>query len=497
MITNPWDKLAKDTKYIVRNFINGQYETCYGDTHIKKYSPRNGFLLYSFGEGNGKEVDHAVSGARVAFNDGRWKNLPMSQRKTVLQKLANLIEKHSDTFALYESLDVGKPITSVLQDDIPRSTFTLRRCAEAADKLLSPSGTDGSYFAYQVRKPVGIVGAIIGWNFPLSLAVSKVGPALAMGNCLVLKPSEFTSLSANYLAALAIEAGIPPGVFNVVNGSGASVGAALAKHKEIDLLSFVGSSAAGKKMMKYAGDSNMKRLILECGGKSPYLVFDDCPPDIDAIAANVVDTAFPNQGALCIAGTRLLIQESLKDKLLPKIIEHTKKIIPQDPLNPDTTFGALINEAHLKRVLGYIERGKQEGAELIYGGHCTNTETGGYYIEPAIFDKVKPEHTISQEEIFGPVLTVSTFTDEDDAIQLANNTCFGLAAYVATEHLGRAQRMGQRLNAGSVIVVGTVTPSGEWINISAEGHRESGFGYEGGQAGLEAYTVSTAVHVLT
>lgn len=497
MSNTDWHTFANNTQLTVRHFINGHYEDCVGETRIAKHAPRDGTLLYSFAEGNGNDVNQAVAHARTAFNDGRWRNLPVSQRKAVLHKLADLIDEHTDTFALYESLDVGKPITHALGDDVPSAAMTLRECADGAQKILSPSGADGAHFVYQVRKPVGVVGAIIGWNFPLSLAAAKVGPALAMGNSLVLKPSEFTALSASYLAALALEAGVPPGVFNVVNGAGKTVGATLATHPDVDLLSFVGSSATGKQLMNAAGNSNMKRLILECGGKSPYVVFDDCPQDVDAIAADVVATAFANQGAVCSAGTRLLIQSSIKDVLLPKIIEHTQQITPQDPLHPDTSFGALINDTHMNKVLDYIDSGKQDGAELVCGGKRILEHTGGYFVEPTIFDKVKPDQKLAQEEIFGPVLCVFSFDDEAEAIQLANNTCFGLAAYVATENLGRAHRMGQSLNAGVIVVQGTSTPSGESADIGSEGLRESGFGVEGGQGGLLAYTVSSTVHVLT
>ena len=497
MTTHNWHARAKAADLSIRNFIDGQYEDTAGNNIISKHSPRDGELLYSFRDGDSTLVDRAVVNARQAFEDGRWSELSAQQRKSVLQKLADLIEIHKEEFALYECLDVGKPITNALNGDIPRSASRIRSAAESAAQLLSPSGMDVSNFAYQLRKPVGVVAAIIGWNFPLSLATTKVGPALAMGNSLVLKPSEFTSLSASRLAELAIEAGVPPGVLNVVHGSGVAVGDALARHPDIDLLGFIGSSATGKKLMQAAGQSNMKRLILECGGKSPYIVFEDCPDDLDAIAANIVSTAFTNQGAVCVAGTRVLIQESLKEKLLPKIVALAKKLIPQDPLESSSTFGALVNEAHMQKVLGYIESGKQEGANLILGGKRVLEASGGYYVEPTIFDNVDPQQKIAQEEIFGPVLSVFSFKDEEDAIKLANNTCFGLAAYAATENLGRAQRLGKKLNAGMVMIRGTSTPSGGGVNISIEGQRESGFGPMGGLAGLAAYTVSSAVHLLT
>ena len=503
-ITN-WPMQADGTDLRVRNFINGDYTNIdlAGEPAINKYSPRDGRLLYQFGVGSKEEVYEAVSYARQAFNDGRWRNLSLVQRKNILRNLADLIEVHQEELALYESLDVGKPISKALLDDIPRTSSILRANVESADKLLSPSGSDGAVFGYQLRKPAGVVAAIIGWNYPLALAVTKAAPALIMGNSLVLKPSEFSSLSASRLAELAVEAGVPPGVFNIVHGVGNTVGAALAHHPDVDILSFTGSSVTGKQMMISAGESNMKKVMLECGGKSPYLVFDDCPNDLDAIAADIVAKAFPNQGALCVAGTRLLIQESLKEKLLSKVLEQTAKIIPEDPLSQGTTFGAIINEAHLNKILAYIESGKREGARLVYGGKRVypklrdGNSNKGYYIGPTIFDQVNPQQKIAQEEIFGPVLSVFTFKSEEDAINLANNSCFGLAAYAATTSLGRAQRLAQQINVGQLIITETSTPSGGDVSLSTEGHKQSGIGFEHGLAGLASYTVSTAVYMLT
>ncbi len=500
MTTINWQQRATETTLEVRNFING--EACSGFTDkdstnkvIQKNSPRNGQCLYQFEDSRASDVDLAVTSAKAAFQD--WRKVSVYERKTILHKLADLIEANAETFALYESLDVGKPIAHALYGDIPTTVSSLRKAADNADKLLSPCGKDGGVFSYQQRKPVGVVGAIVGWNFPLNLAAGKLGPALAMGNCLVLKPSEFTSLSAWKLAELATEAGIPPGVFNVVNGAGHTVGDALARHPDIDLLSFVGSSATGKQMMVSAGQSNMKRLILECGGKSPYLIFDDCPSDLDMLAEDIVGLAFPNQGALCVAGSRVLIQRNIKEKLLEKIVARTKAIVPQDPLDPNTHFGALVNEAHMNKVLHYIDQGKQQGAELICGGHQVNQASGGYYIEPTIFDKVDPRHTIAQEEIFGPVLAIFTFDTEEEAIALANDSGYGLAAYAATENSARAQRLGDALRAGQLSIAASNTMSGLGVELGAEAHRQSGFGVEGGLEGLKAYTVSTAVNLCT
>ena len=500
MTAHNWQKNAENAKLCVRNFIDGQYTDCLGDNSIKKYSPRDGRLLYTFACGSGAEVEQAVISARQAFDDGRWSGLSVHERKSVLYKLADLVEENKETFALYESLDVGKTITLALTDDVPTAASALRDAAEGADKLLSAMGRDKGSICYHARKPVGVVGGILGWNFPLALAAQKVGPALAMGNSLVLKPSEFTSLSTSLFAALALEAGVPPGVFNVVNGAGAIVGAALASHMDVNLLTFVGSSATGKQLMQIAGQSNMKRLILECGGKSPYLVFDDCP-DLDAVVSDMMIRTFYNQGAYCSASTRLLVHESIKEKFLSKVVERTAQLIPRDPLNPDSNFGAMMSEAHMNKVLAYIDSGEKEGAKLIYGGKRVHldSESGcqdGFYVQPAIFDEVDPQQKIAREEIFGPVLSVFTFSDEEEAIKLANDTSFGLSAYVATENLGRGHRLGQRLNAGCVIVIGTSTPAYNCVVIGMEGHRESGFGYEQAAVGLAAYTVSSAVYVL-
>ena len=506
MTTVDWHKRAGALDLKIANFIEGEYQATQPQTStdnpgIPKLSPRDGRLLYTLCEGTDAEVNHAVASAKSAFDDGRWRHRPVRERKAVLQKLAELIAEHREEFALYESLDVGKPIAKSLQQDIPSAMGSLRNSAEGAIRLLSPSTLDGSTLSYQLRSPVGVVAAIIGWNFPLVLAAGKIGPALAMGNSLVLKPSEFSALSANRLAALALEAGVPPGVLNVVHGAGHTVGAALAHHPDVRLLTFTGSSATGRKMMIAAGQSNMKRLMLECGGKSPYLVFDDCPDDLDALAADIVAKAFPNQGALCVAGSRLLVQDSIKAKLLPKILEHTARIKPQDPLNPDSTFGAIINEAHLNKILAYIDSGKQEGATLICGGRrrevdINGSESAGYYLEPTIFDNVDPQQKIAREEIFGPVLSVFSFRDEAEAIALANDTCFGLAAYAATQHLSRSHRLVRDLNAGIVVIKGSSGPSTGAASMGVEGHRESGFGFEGGLDGLASYTVSTAADIL-
>ena len=501
MKTIDWQKLARDAKFNIQHFINGHYIEARQADVIEKYSPRDGSLLYSLSAGTEKEMEQAIASAKQAYNDNRWRGLPLSNRQSALTTLANLIEANQETFALYECLDSGKPITQALGEVIQASGM-LREAAEGADKLFSAYTADGAYCAYQLRKPVGVVGAIIPWNYPLVIAALKIGPALIMGNSLVLKPSEYTSLSAAYLGTLAVEAGIPPGVLNVVHGMGQTVGATLAHHSDVDLLSFTGSSATGKQIQIAAGQSNMKRLLLECGGKSPYIIFDDCPADLDMLAADIVGTAFQNQSQNCMASSRLLVQDSIKEKLLPKVIEQAAQFIPQDPLDPNTIFGAMIHEAHMNKVLAYIDSGEKEGATRIAGGKRVHVDTGnvdseGFYIEPTIFDNVNPQQKIAQEEIFGPVLSVLTFNTEQEAIELANNTSYGLAAYVATENMGRAQRLSQDLNAGTIMFMSSSTPAPCFRELGKEGHRESGFGIEGGLLGLTSYSLSTSVHQWT
>ncbi|WP_417625050.1 aldehyde dehydrogenase family protein [Paremcibacter congregatus] len=490
-----WQDRLASQQFTVRNFIDGAYVPCLGTQMIDKQSPRDGSLLYQFGAGTGEEVDQAVALARAAFQDRRWSGLSLAARQGALLKLADLIEQHAEEFALYETMDVGKPISNALNADTAIAAATLRDAAHTAEQLLYPSGSDGSYFAWHERGPIGVVAGIAGWNFPLVLACQKVAPALIMGNSIVVKPSEFTSLSACRLAELAVEAGVPGGVFNVVHGAGAIVGDRLARHRDVDLLSFVGSSATGKQLMVSAGQSNMKRLILECGGKSPYMVFEDCPDDLDFLAADIVDTAFPNQGALCVAGTRLLMQETMRDRLLPKIVEQTRKIIPSDPLDPDTSFGALINAGHLDKIQSYIESGKQEGAELLYGGEQVRQETGGYFMTPALFDGVQPDHRTAQEEIFGPVLSILTFRDEAEAIKLANDSSFGLAAYAATRDAGRIHRLGQQIQAGTLMVFSSNSITGGTVPLFSEAHKQSGLGRRGGLEGLKAYSAGTSVNL--
>ena len=488
-----WIERSQTLKLAVRNFVNGRWSESDGE-FLEKYSPRDGSLLCRFGTSEAREVEVAVTTARHAFEDGRWSKQPTQFRKNVLYKLARLIEAHSEELALLECLDVGKPISDALTFDIPAAAAIIRFNAEAADKFYGKVyGVDHSSLSYQLHRPLGVVAAIIGWNFPLLLAAGKIAPVLVSGNSLILKPSELTSFSAARIAELALEAGLPEGVFNVIHGGG-DVGAALAHHRDVNCITFTGSTLTGKKLMIAAGQSNMKRLILECGGKAPNIVFDDSP-NLDAVAEAVVSRAFWNQGQVCTASSRLLIQENVKDELLPILIKKTSALIPGDPLSPVTTFGALVSHGHKQKVLAYIDSGEKEGANIAYQSNSPPPFESGFYIPPVIFDQVKPEGKLAQEEIFGPVLSVISFRGEAEAIRIANETAYGLSAIIWTKDLGRAHRLTQGISAGWVVVNATDKPVGgpDGDVISVGGHKQSGLGTEGGVEGLENFTSTTAV----
>lgn len=493
-----WIARARQLKLQVSNFINGRWTGEPGGVPLNKFSARDGTLLCQFGTGQAQEVDEAVANSRRAFEDGRWSKLPVQRRKEVLYRLATLIEQHREELALLESLDVGKPISDALNFDIPASAANIRYSAEGADKLFAKVyGVDQSSLSYELRRPMGVVAGVIGWNFPLLLAVRKIGPALATGNCLVLKPSELTSFSTARVAELALEAGVPEGVLNVIHG-GSHIGAALSLHADVDLLTFTGSSQTGKKLLIASGQSNMKRLILECGGKAPNIVFDDCP-NFDAVAEAVLKRAFFNQGQVCSAGSRLLVQENIKDKLLPYIVAKCAAWSMGDPLDPRTRFGPMVSRDHREKVLGYIESGKQEGARIAYRCEAKALSEAGFYVPPVIFDEVIPGQKIAQEEIFGPVLSVITFRDEEEAIRVANGTIYGLSGILWTQNLGRAHRVSQGISAGWIVVNATETPTGGITEgaLSTGGHKQSGIGTEGGIEGLDAYMSHTVVQLFS
>jgi acyl-CoA reductase-like NAD-dependent aldehyde dehydrogenase len=491
-----WISRSQALKPQVRDFIGGRWQSEGSDASLEKFSPRDGHLLYRFATGGNRRVDEAVISARRAFEDGRWSSLSVQRRKDVLYRLADLIEDHREELALLECLDVGKPITDAFNIDVPIAVANIRFNAEAADKFYGKVySADKCSLSYELRRPLGVVAGIVGWNFPLFLAAQKIGPVLATGNSLVLKPSELTSLSASRIAEMALEAGVPEGVFNVIHGD-ARVGNALALHPDVDLVSFTGSSRTGKKLMIAAGQSNMKRLVLECGGKAPIIVFDDCP-SLDAAAEAVLVSAFSNQGEVCVASSRLLIQDGIRDEFLKVVTEKVAALSPGDPLNPETRFGALVSQDHKKKVLDYVDSGTREGARLVYRSHSPPPYEQGFYVAPIIVDNVSAEQGIAREEIFGPVLSVLTFRDEAQAIDIANSTSYGLSAILWTKDVGRAHRIAHRINAGWIVVNACATPRGGPSDsvLSVGGHKESGIGTEGGIDGLDAYMSKTALQI--
>jgi gamma-glutamyl-gamma-aminobutyraldehyde dehydrogenase len=439
-------------KFRTQAFINGRYvNAASGKTYVS-INPATGKPLANIAACEAADVNAAVKAARRAFDQGVWAKRSPTERKHVLLKFADLIEKNLGELALLDCLDAGKPITDCLTMDLPDSVHCFRWHAEAIDKeyeKVSPTGPGN--VAMIVREPLGVIGAILPWNFPFQMAAWKLGPILATGNSVVLKPARQTALSVLRLAEIAAEAGIPDGVLNVVPGSGAVIGAALCKHPDVDAAAFTGSTEVGRQLLQYSAESNLKRIMLELGGKNPQVVFEDAG-DVDYVARQALSSVFWNMGENCSSGSRLIVHRKFKDKLLARMIALSKEWIVGNPLDPATKIGPMIEESHMTKVLEYIESGKREGAKLVLGGKRTLLKTGGYFVEPTIFDGVKPAMTISREEIFGPVLSVLTFNTEEEAIKLANDTPYGLTASLYSENVSRAHRVARSIRAGTVSV---------------------------------------------
>lgn len=466
-------KIANTLKKPTQAFINGVFVNSLSNETFATLNPSNGKTLAEIASCNADDVDRAVIAARESFESGVWSRSTPAERKRVMLKFADLIELHTDELAVLESLESGKPVSDCYSIDVPETVKTIRWHAEAADKLydqLSPSGPD--VVAMIVREPIGVVAAVLPWNFPLMMAAWKLGPALITGNSVILKPAEQTSMTTLRLAELATEAGVPGGVLNVVTGFGETTGQALGMHLDVDAVTFTGSTATGRRFLEYSARSNLKRIILECGGKNPQIVMPDAG-DLDRVADNVVSAAFWNMGQNCSAGSRLIVHSSIKDALLSKIVERISKWSVGDPLDPDTMIGPLVEQAHLDKVLGYIESGCKEAKSVALNGGRVLEGSGGYYVSPVIFDCVQNDMIIAQEEIFGPVLAVICFDTEAQAIQIANDTCYGLAASIWTESLKTSHRLSRAIKAGTI----TVNVYGEGDNSTPfGGYRQSGFG---------------------
>ncbi len=468
-----------------RAFLGAGYQPTRSGETFTKCSPIDGRVLAEVARCGEAEVDKAVATARQAFEDRRWSGLTPRARKQILLRFADLIESNAEELALLETLDMGKPIADAESVDLRLLVLCMRWYAEALDKIydeLAPVG-DGA-IGMIVREPIGVVGAIIPWNFPLMLAGWKMGPALGMGNSLILKPAEQSPLSTLRLAALALEAGIPEGVLQVVPGFGEEAGRALALHSDVDAISFTGSGEVGKLILQYAGQSNMKHVSLECGGKSPNIVFADVK-DLDEAAEQAAWGVFFNQGEVCSAGSRLLAHESVREELVERVEAVAGTMRVGNPLDPETRVGAMVSDEQSARVLDYIKIGKQEGASLRMGGAPVEVERGGCYIPPTIFDGVKGDMRIAQEEIFGPVLSVLSFQDEAEAIQLANNTTYGLGAAVWTRDINTAFRVGKAMRSGSVWI--NAYDTGD-ISTPFGGYKQSGIGRDKSLHALDKYS---------
>jgi gamma-glutamyl-gamma-aminobutyraldehyde dehydrogenase len=468
-------------------FIDGRFVDALSGATFDTCSPANGALVASIAACDEPDVERAVSAARRAFDDGRWRRAAPVERKRVLLRFADLVEQHAAEVSLLDVLEAGKPITDVEELDTPDSINTLRWNAEMADKLfgqVAPTAPD--HLALIVREPIGVVGAVLPWNFPGPSLAWKLGPALAAGNSVVVKPAELTSLSALRLAELAAEAGLPEGVLNVVPGLGPTAGRAVGLNMDVDVVSFTGSTEVGREFLRYAADSNLKEVVLECGGKSPQIVMADGARDLEYLAGHLAQAAFWNMGENCTCGSRLLVQGTVRDDVLDALVAAVPYWRVGDPLERSTRIGPLIEEAHLEKVVGYVEDATSKGARVVCGGRRVLEESGGWYFEPTVLEGVNSRMALLREEVFGPVVSVSTFSTEAEAVALANDTDYGLAASIYTSDIDVARRMAYAVRAGTVSV--NCYSEGD-VTTPFGGYKTSGFGgRDKGLAAFEQYT---------
>ena len=459
-----YQAIAKSLDYPTTAFINGQFQPSKSAQTFATHNPATSELIANVAACNAEDVDYAVIKAREAFEQGHWSKLHPSERKEVLIKLCKLIKRNSNELAVLESLDSGKPIRDCATVDLPETIETILWHAEAIDKIYdqsAPAGEDA--MAVIVREAVGVVGCVLPWNFPLMMLAWKIAPALAAGNSVIVKPAEQTSLTTLKIAELAMEAGIPRGVLSVVTGMGPDVGEPLGLHPDVDMVSFTGSTETGRRFLRYSADSNLKKIVLECGGKNPAIVLNDAE-DLDLVAEHIVNAAFWNMGENCSAASRLIVQEGIKDALLEKIIAHLRDWKTGDPLDPANYLGSLIDQEHFNKVSSYLIH-----AKVLCGG----TTLEPCYVMPTIIDDVKENDTLAQEEIFGPVLSIITVKSYDEAIAVANNTDYGLAASIFSANGKKSLRAARAIKAGTV----TVNCYGEGdMSTPFGGYKQSGFG---------------------
>jgi 4-(gamma-glutamylamino)butanal dehydrogenase len=459
-------------RFPTQAFIDGRSCPAASGKTYPSINPANGKKMADVAACEVEDVNRAVAAARRSFEDGSWSRMKPADRKKVLLRFVDLVDRHSAELAILDTLNAGKPICDTVNIDLPDTVHCLRWHAELIDKLyerVAPTPIENPCMI--VREPMGVIGLLVPWNFPVQMAAWKIGPVLAAGNSLVLKPARQTSFSAIRLAELATEAGLPDGVFSVVPGAGTLIGQALCRHMDVDMVAFTGSTEVGRELLRYSSESNLKRVILELGGKSPQIVFGDAS-DLDSVAQNAANAAFWNMGENCSSGSRLIVHRSLKDALLEKLSSIVQSWKIGDPLDPETRVGPLIEKAHMEKVLGYIASGKKEGARLALGGRRVLQETGGWYVEITIFDEVHNQMKIAREEIFGPVLSVIPFDNDDQAVAIANDTPYGLAASLYTRDLSKAHHVARALRAGTVSV--NCYSEGD-VTTPFGGFKESGF----------------------
>jgi acyl-CoA reductase-like NAD-dependent aldehyde dehydrogenase len=476
-----------------RLFINGTFVESSGGAVIEVRNPATGELLTTVPDASAADVDQAVAAARASFESRSWRGKDSSEKELILWRLADLMEKNKHELAALESAENGKTVREALRADVNPGIDAIRYYAGWVRRIYGETiPVDGPYLNYTLREPVGVVGAIVPWNYPTAIATWKLGPALACGCSVVLKPSELTPLTALRLAELCAGAGIPDGVVNVVTGYGASAGEAIGRHMDIDKISFTGSIRTARALMKASGESNLKRLSLELGGKNPNIIFPDC--NIDAAIQSAFWGIYANKGEVCSSGSRLLVHQDIHDEFVGRLVDRAKKMKVGDPLDSSSEMGSQISSTQLDRILGYIQAGVDEGATLLCGGErdTDGAKAKGFFVKPTVFDNVKPSMKIAQEEIFGPVLATISFRDADEAVDIANGTIYGLVSAVWTRDVQLAHRMATRIKAGSV-----------WINTyngfdSASpfgGYKQSGFGRDLGAHALEQYTNVKSVWV--
>ncbi|MFL6673294.1 MAG: aldehyde dehydrogenase [Massilia sp.] len=485
MPTPSWHERAADLKIDGRAFVDGKRVDAHSGQRFDCISPIDGRKLAEVARCDGADVDAAVASARAAFEDRRWAGKAPAERKRTLVRFADLMLANRDELALLETLDMGKPIRYSRSVDVQLAQNCIRWYGEAVDKIydqVAPSPQDS--LALITREPVGVVAAIIPWNYPMIMAAWKIGPALAAGNSVILKPSEKAPLTSLRLAELALEAGLPPGVFNVLPGYGDEAGRALALHMDVDCIGFTGSTRVGKQILQMAGQSNLKRAWTELGGKSANIVCADCP-DLDAAVSSAIGSIYFNQGESCNAPSRLFVEASIKDAFLDKALALMPRYAPGDPLDDATVMGAIVDPVQMKSVLGYIEAGKAAGARLLAGGAAARLESGGLYIEPTLFDQVDQSMRIAREEIFGPVLSVLSFTDVREAVRQANSTPYGLAAAVWTADMSKAIQTARALRAGTVHVN---QYDNDDITVPFGGYKQSGNGRDKSLHAFDKYT---------